>query len=55
MAIDRDFIVDKARRSGETAAYSFVPPGVANYPRAARFRWDVAAAAMAEVFAEALR
>ena len=39
MAIDREFIVDKARRSGDTAAYSFVPPGVANYPRGARFRW----------------
>jgi oligopeptide transport system substrate-binding protein len=39
MAIDREFIVDKARRSGDTVAYSFVPPGIANYPKAARMRW----------------
>ena len=39
LAIDREFIVNKARRAGEIAAYSFVPPGVANYPKQARMRW----------------
>ncbi len=39
LAIDRQFIVEKARRAGETAAYSFVPPGIANYPQGARMRW----------------
>jgi oligopeptide transport system substrate-binding protein len=39
LAIDREFIVNKARRAGETPAYSFVPPGIANYPRPARVRW----------------
>lgn len=39
MAIDREFIVNKARRAGETASYGFVPPGIANYPQGARVRW----------------
>lgn len=39
LAIDREFIVNKARRAGETASYSFVPPGIANYPKAAEMRW----------------
>ena len=33
MAIDRDFITDKLLRGGQLPAYSFVPPGVANYVR----------------------
>lgn len=39
MAIDREFIVHKVRRAGEAPAYGFVPPGIANYPNAARVRW----------------
>ena len=31
MAIDRDAIVDKVMKTGEIAAYSFVPPGTLNY------------------------
>jgi len=31
MAIDRDFITQKLLRGGQTSAYTFVPPGVANY------------------------
>ncbi|HZZ34467.1 MAG TPA: peptide ABC transporter substrate-binding protein, partial [Caulobacteraceae bacterium] len=32
MAIDRDFITGKLLRGGQLPAYTFVPPGVANYP-----------------------
>jgi len=39
MAIDREFIVDRLRRAGEVAAYSFVPPGIGNYPQPARLEW----------------
>lgn len=31
MAIDREFITAKLLRGGQSAAYTFVPPGVANY------------------------
>ena len=31
MAVDRDAIVDKVLKTGEIAAYSFVPPGTLNY------------------------
>jgi oligopeptide transport system substrate-binding protein len=31
MAIDREFITDKLKRAGQQPAYTFVPPGVANY------------------------
>ena len=31
MAIDRDFITGKLLRGGQSSAYSFTPPGVANY------------------------
>ena len=31
MAIDRDFIARKLLRGGQTAAFTFTPPGVANY------------------------
>jgi oligopeptide transport system substrate-binding protein len=39
MSIDREFIVDKLRRSGEKPAYGFVPPGVANYPGGVKIHW----------------
>ena len=38
-AIDRDFITGKLQRAGQMPAYSFVPPGVANYAYGARARW----------------
>jgi oligopeptide transport system substrate-binding protein len=38
-AIDRAFITDKLQRAGQRPAYSFVPPGVANYAYGARLRW----------------
>ncbi|MGZ3312751.1 MAG: peptide ABC transporter substrate-binding protein [Caulobacteraceae bacterium] len=39
MAIDRDFITGKLLRGGQVPAYSFVPPGVANYPGGAQPHW----------------
>ncbi len=39
MAIDREFITDKLLRGGQKPAYTFVPPGVANYTQAARPAW----------------
>ena len=38
-AIDRDFIADKLQRAGQRPAYSFVPPGIANYAYGAQTRW----------------
>ncbi len=38
MAIDRDILTDKVTARGEQPAYSWVPPGVANYTPA-RFRY----------------
>ncbi len=39
MAIDREAITDKVLRTGEVPAYSFVPPGVGNYPEPAFAEW----------------
>lgn len=40
MALDREFIASRIYRTGEQPAYSFVPPGIANYPQgAARYPW----------------
>jgi oligopeptide transport system substrate-binding protein len=39
MAYDRDFVAAQIYRTGERPAYSFVPPGIANYPGTARYRW----------------
>lgn len=39
MAYDRDFVASQIYRTGERPAYSFVPPGIANYPGTARYRW----------------
>ena len=36
---DRDFVAAQIYRTGERPAYSFVPPGIANYPGTARYRW----------------
>lgn len=39
MAYDRDWVANNIYRTGEQAAYKFVPPGIANYPGTARYRW----------------
>ncbi len=39
MAINREAIVDKVLKTGEIAAYSFVPPGIANYEKSAEVEW----------------
>lgn len=39
MAIDREFIAEKLLRGGQTPAYTFVPPGVANYQGAKPPEW----------------
>jgi oligopeptide transport system substrate-binding protein len=39
MAIDREAIVDKVLKTGEIAAYSFVPPGTGNYGEPAYVEW----------------
>ena len=39
MAIDRDFITGKLMRGGQAPAYTFTPPGVANYPGGAQPHW----------------
>lgn len=38
-SVDRDFLTAKLLRAGQQPAYSFVPPGTANYPGGARTRW----------------
>lgn len=39
MAIDRDFITQKLLRGGQKSAYTFVPPGVADYQAAKAPAW----------------
>jgi len=39
MAVDRDFIANDILRAGQIPAYSFVPPGVNDYPNTARIGW----------------
>jgi oligopeptide transport system substrate-binding protein len=39
MAIDREFITRKLLRGGQTPAYTFVPPGIANYTPAKPPAW----------------
>ncbi|MDX2275992.1 MAG: peptide ABC transporter substrate-binding protein [Hyphomonadaceae bacterium] len=40
MAYDRDFVCREIYKTGETPAYSFVPPGIADYPGGARYPWS---------------
>lgn len=40
MAIDREFITAKLMRGGQSPAYTFVPPGVANYKPATPPAWS---------------
>ncbi len=53
MAYDRDFVAAQIYKTGERAAYSFVPPGIADYASNARYSW--AGLPMAERRAEAER
>lgn len=53
MTLDREFIAGRIYKTGERPAYSLVPPGIANYPSVARYRW--ADQALAERRAEAQR
>ncbi|MEZ5956438.1 MAG: peptide ABC transporter substrate-binding protein [Hyphomonadaceae bacterium] len=39
MAYDRDWVAGNIYRTGERAAYKFVPPGIANFPGTARYQW----------------
>ncbi|MGJ3230384.1 MAG: peptide ABC transporter substrate-binding protein [Oceanicaulis sp.] len=39
MAIDRTFIAEEILQAGQIPAYSFVPPGVNDYPDTARIEW----------------
>lgn len=39
MAINRDAIVNKVLKTGELAAYSFVPPGVSHYDKPSEVTW----------------
>lgn len=39
MAYDRDFVAAQIYKTGERAAYSFVPPGIADYQSSARYTW----------------
>ncbi len=39
MAVNREAIVDKVLKTGELAAYSFVPPGVAYYENPSEVEW----------------
>jgi len=39
MALGREFIATQIYKTGEIPAYSFVPPGIADYPSTARYPW----------------
>jgi oligopeptide transport system substrate-binding protein len=39
MALNREFLCESIYRTGERPAYSFVPPGIADYPSTARYQW----------------
>lgn len=54
MAIDRDFIAGKLLRGGQVPAYTFVPPGVANYQPASPPVWAAWSLARRQAAARAL-
>jgi oligopeptide transport system substrate-binding protein len=39
MAYDREFVASQIYKTGERAAFSLVPSGIANYPGTARYPW----------------
>jgi len=53
-AIDRDFMAEKLQRAGQRPAYSFVPPGVANYAYGAQVRWAKESLPQRQIEARAL-
>jgi oligopeptide transport system substrate-binding protein len=53
-AVDRDFITQKLQRAGQQPAYSFVPPGVANYAYGAATRWAAEPFVQRQIEAKAL-
>ncbi len=40
MSFDRDFVANHIYKTGDLAAYSLVPPGIANYEATARYSWS---------------
>jgi oligopeptide transport system substrate-binding protein len=40
MSFDRDFVANHIYKTGDLAAYSLVPPGIANYEANARYAWS---------------
>ncbi|MBL8543693.1 MAG: peptide ABC transporter substrate-binding protein [Hyphomonadaceae bacterium] len=54
MAYDRDFVAQQIYRTGEHPAYSFVPPGISDYPGTSRFAWAEAPIAERKQEAERL-
>lgn len=53
-ALDRDFITAKLLRAGQQPAYSFVPPGTANYVQGPKTPWAAMPLAQRQVEARAL-
>jgi oligopeptide transport system substrate-binding protein len=53
-SIDRDFLTRKLTRAGQVPAYSFVPPGTANYPGGVQTAWAGESFAQRQVEARAL-
>jgi oligopeptide transport system substrate-binding protein len=54
MAIDRTFIAEEILQAGQIPAYSFVPPGVNDYPDTARIDWFETSIEERRVMARAL-
>jgi oligopeptide transport system substrate-binding protein len=53
-AIDRDFITTKLLRAGQLPAYSFVPPGTANYVTSPKAAWAAMPLVQRQIEAKAL-
>jgi oligopeptide transport system substrate-binding protein len=53
-AIDRDFITRKLLRAGQVPAYSFVPPGTANYTSGPKTAWAAMPLVQRQIEAKAL-
>lgn len=53
-AVDRDFMTSKLLRAGQLPAYSFVPPGSANYAMGPKLRWSAEPLAQRQIEAKAL-
>ena len=54
-SIDRDFITNKLMRAGQVPAYSFVPPGTANYTAGPKTAWAEMPLVQRQIEAKALR